>query len=338
MSLFSVEDSFACIRFGYTSQRILVTGATGFIGQRLVRALMANGHQVVILSRNPGRAAQLFDGGVKSIGNMHELPPTYQLDIIINLAGARILGQRWTAKRKKILYQSRIDLTETVVAWIAAAQTKPRLLLSASAIGYYGIQRPGDVQATAENGPSQPIFMSQLCQDWEAAAHKASADGVAVRCMRFGVVLGRQGALPMMALPIRLGMGGKLGSGKQWFSWIHIDDLLRGIAAIASHCLQQPDAQAPIIDAYNFVAPEAVSQLRFSQIAAKILRRPCFVPTPGLPLRWLLGEQADLLLEGQRIVPQRLQAIGFDFLYPDVRSALQNILCKPSPDLAPIQS
>ena len=333
MSLFSVEDNFARIRFGYTSQRILVTGATGFIGQRLVHALLANGHQVIILSRTPARAARLFRGGVESIGNMHELPLNSRIDIIINLAGARILGWRWTTQRKQILRQSRIQVTETIIAWIAAAHTKPRLLLSASAIGYYGIQKKGDSRAIAENATGQPIFMSQLCQDWEAAAHKASQYGVAVQCMRFGVVLGRQGALPMMTLPIKLGMGGRLGSGQQWFSWIHIDDLLRGIATVASHCLQHGDAGARQIDTYNFVAPEAVSQLQFSKTAARVLRRPCFVPTAGLPLRLLLGEQADLLLEGQRIVPQRLQSIGFDFLYPDIRSALQHILRKASRDL-----
>ncbi len=338
MNLSGVEDSFARIRFGYTLQRILVTGATGFIGQRLVHALLANDHHVIILSRTPARAARLFGGGVESIGNMYELPLNSRIDIIINLAGARILGWRWTTQRKQILRQSRIQVTETIIAWIAAAYTKPRLLLSASAIGYYGIQKKGDSLAIAENATGQPIFMSQLCQDWEAAAHKASQYGVAVRCMRFGAVLGRQGALPMMTLPIKLGIGGRLGSGQQWFSWIHIDDLLRGVATVVSHCLQHGYAVARPIDAYNFVAPEAVSQLQFSKTAARVLRRPCFIPIASLPLRLLLGEQADLLLEGQRIMPQRLQSIGFDFLYPDLRSALRHILRKASCDLEAINA
>ena len=328
MSALDVEASFARIHFSENVQRVLVTGATGFIGQRLVRTLISNGHQVLVLSRNPGRARRIFDGKVECISNMQELSRTRRLDMIINLAGARILGWRWTVKRQEILRQSRVNLTETIVGWIAHAQTKPRLFLSASAIGYYGIQGQGDVASIGEDGKSQPIFMSQLCQAWEAAAHKASEHGVAVRCMRFGVVLGRLGALPMMTLPIKLGLGGRLGSGAQWFSWIHIDDLLRGIAYLASQ-LQQHGANLRAVDTYNFVAPEATSQLQFSRIAADILHRPCFMATPGLPLRLLLGEQADLLLEGQRVVPRRLLAIGFDFLYPDIRSALQNLLSKP---------
>jgi uncharacterized protein (TIGR01777 family) len=313
------------LHFNQQSENVLVTGATGFIGQQLVHALLADGQRVTVLTRNPKQAARTFDGKVNCINAMSELPDSYPLDIIINLAGARILGWRWTEKRKAELRRSRVALTDSIVAWIARAKQKPRLLLSASAIGYYGIQEPGDQRELTEECPPQAIFMSQLCQEWEAAARAANQYGVHVKCMRFGVVLGQQGALPMMLLPVKLGLGGALGSGRQWQSWIHVDDVLRGIAHL---CIRDQQVDTANMDdgAYNFSAPECVTQKRFSQAAARILGRPCFMPTPAWPMRLALGEQADLLLEGQRVVPSRLQAQGFRFAYPDLESALKNLL------------
>jgi uncharacterized protein (TIGR01777 family) len=317
------------LHFSAQPVSVLVTGATGFIGQKLVRALLADGQLVTILSRNPEQAALMFGGRVHCVKTMHDLPASYALDIIINLAGARILGWRWSAKRKAILRRSRVSLTENIVAWIKLADKKPRLLLSASAIGYYGIQPQGDTRALNEESPPQNIFMSQLCQEWEAAAQAASQFGVRVRRMRFGVVLGKEGALPMMMLPVRLGIGGPLGSGKQWQSWIHVDDVLRGIAhlcLIDNQAKKEAGATPAQDEALNFTAPECVTQLQFSQTAARILHRPCILPTPALPMRLALGEQADLLLEGQRVAPKRLQEQGFTFLYPDLHSALTNLL------------
>ncbi|MFZ6749899.1 TIGR01777 family oxidoreductase [Undibacterium sp. Ren11W] len=313
------------LHFNDRSENVLVTGATGFIGQQLVRALIADGQRVTVLSRNPKHATLRFDAKVNSISAMSELPNNYPLDVIINLAGARILGWRWTEKRKAELRRSRVALTDSILAWIARAKQKPRLLLSASAIGYYGIQEPGDQRELTEESPPQAIFMSQLCQEWEAAAHAASQYSVHVKCMRFGVVLGQQGALPMMLLPIKLGLGGALGRGTQWQSWIHVEDVLRGIAHL---CTREQQADAGHIDdgAYNFSAPECVTQKQFSQTAARILGRPCFMPTPGWPMRLALGEQAELLLEGQRVTPSRLQAQGFRFAYPDLESALKSLL------------
>jgi uncharacterized protein (TIGR01777 family) len=312
------------IHFSDNAQNVLVTGATGFIGRRLVRALLEDGQQVTVLTRNPKRAASMFGGQVRCIHSMSDLPAAYEINVIINLAGARILGWRWTAERKAALRKSRIDLTKDLVAWIANAKEKPKLLLSASAVGYYGIQKQGDNTALTEDSPPQPIFMSQLCQDWEAAAQRAGAYGVQVICMRFGVVLGHQGALPMMMLPIKLGLGGPLGSGKQWLSWIHVHDLLRGIAHLwRTHTQDDPELQEGGV--YNFTAPETVSQRQFSQTAAQVVHRPCFFPTPGFLMRFALGEEADLLLEGQRVVPARLQAHGFTFAYPDLRKALENL-------------
>lgn len=314
------------IHFSPRTQQVLVTGATGFIGQRLVRALLADGQQVIVLARTPDKAALLFKGKIRCIASMQELPADHPLDVVINLAGARILGWRWTAARRAILRDSRIALTRSLVEWIAKAAHKPRLLLSASAIGYYGIQAQGDLSELTEASPPQAIFMSQLCQDWEAAAQEARACGVQVACMRFGVVFGTQGALPMMLLPIRLGLGGRLGSGTQALSWIHVEDVLRGMAHLWQHS-EQPEG--PKADgAYNFTAPESVSQLQFNRIAAAVLHRPCVFPTPAFPMRLALGEQANLLLEGQKVVPARLLAENFTFAFPTVQSALGN-LCRP---------
>ena len=316
------DASLADIHFSDQSEHVLVTGATGFIGQRLVAALLADGQQVTVLTRQPKQAAWMFNGQVRCIRNMSDLPSTHPIDVIINLAGARILGWHWTEKRKEILRSSRVELTQSIAAWIAIAKHKPRLLLSASAIGYYGIQKPDDDEALNEASPPQAVFMSQLCQQWESAAQQAIAYGVNVIGMRFGLVLGQQGALPMMIIPVKFGLGGPLGRGTQWCSWIHIYDLLRGIA----HLCQRPKQSSPSYTVYNFTAPEAVMQKQFSQTAAQVIHRPSFFKTPGAPLRFLLGEQSDLLLEGQRVVPARFQADGFIFIYPDIRKALTHLL------------
>lgn len=313
----TVETQITPLSFGSKSEHVLVTGGTGFIGQLLIKALLDAGHAVTLLSRDPLHATRRFDGRVRCISSLAELPATSRIDVIVNLAGARILGWRWTAGRQAVLRQSRVALSEKLVAWIARAEVKPRLLLSASAIGYYGVQATGDDRTLDESAPPQAIFMSQLCQEWEAAVNQAQGYGVTVCTMRFGLVLGQQGALPMMLLPIKCGLGGALGRGTQWHSWIHVQDLLAAMAH-----LWRADASA----AYNFTAPESVTQKQFSQVAATLLHRPCFFPTPAFLLRFLLGEQADLLLEGQRVAPRQLLETGFQFQYPTLPFALKSFL------------
>jgi uncharacterized protein (TIGR01777 family) len=311
------------VSFDVQKRTVLVTGATGFVGQHLVRALLQDGHTVIALSRQPEAAARLFEGKLGCVGSMDALPLETRIDVVVNLAGARILGRRWSAARKEALRRSRIGLTRQLVAWIARAEHKPFLLLNASAIGYYGIQRIGDQTELDEASPPQPVFMSDLCREWEEAAGAAAQYGVQVECMRFGLVMGVGGAVPMMLLPILLGLGGRLGSGRQWLSWIHVIDVVGGIAHRWRHALAQP---APgTVGASNFTAPECVTQAQFSREAARIWRRPCFLPTPGWPLRLVLGEQADLLLEGQRVAPRRLQREGFVFRYPGMAQALASL-------------
>lgn len=315
----SIETQSAPLCFGSTSEHVLVTGGTGFIGQLLIKALLDAGHEVTLLSRDPQHAKQLFNSRVRCISSFDDLPATARIDVMVNLAGARILGWRWTAARKEALRQSRVGLSQKLVAWIARAEVKPRLLLSASAIGYYGIQAAGDDRSLDESAPPQSIFMSQLCQEWEAVVNQAQCYGVTVCTMRFGLVLGQQGALPMMLLPIKCGLGGALGRGRQWHSWIHVQDLLAGIAHLWN-------VNAENGGAVNFTAPESVTQKQFSQTAATLLHRPCVFPTPAFLLRILLGEQADLLVEGQRVRPRRLLETGFQFQYTTLSAALKSLL------------
>lgn len=308
----------ADLRFGAPGQTVLVTGATGFVGRQLVAALLADRQHVIALTRDTTHAAQVLGSDVRCIAAMADLAPSTRIDVVVNLAGARILGHRWTAARKAVLRASRVALTARVVDWIAQADSKPRLLLSASAIGYYGVQPQDDGTALTEQSPPQPVFMSQLCQEWEAEAARAAHYGVQVACTRFGLVLGHGGALPAMLLPVKLGVGGRMGSGRQRLSWIHVDDVLRALAWLARRA-----GIDSVAGAWNFTAPEGTTQRQFVRTAAALLHRPAVLPTPGWPVRLLLGEQADLLLEGQNVVPRRLQHAGFTFRYPTLEGALR---------------
>lgn len=310
-------------RFGDTPQHVLVTGGTGFVGSHLVAALRADGHSVTVWTRDVAAAARRFDATVRCVRQLDEIPATPAVDVVVNLAGARIVGPRWTAARQAALLKSRAGLTDDLVAWITRRPVKPWLMLSGSAIGYYGVQPQGDVAGLTEASPSQAIFMSHLCQAWEASAHAAAAHGVRVACLRFGLVLGHGGALPGLLMPVKMGVGGRLGTGRQWVSWIHLQDLL-GAMAHVWRVAATPDAPAEP-QAWNFTAPEALRQEEFMRTAAQVLHRPFWLPVPATPVRLALGEQADVLLEGQRVAPKRLTDTGFRFRFPDARSALQDL-------------
>lgn len=301
---------------------ILITGGTGFIGQALCRALLAQGHRLSLLVRDMPKARRLFGERVQLLTLFEALNGAdAPVDLVINLAGEPVLGPRWTAARKAQLLASRCGVTDALVAWIAGAARKPRLMISASAIGYYGVQSLDDDSDWAEDQPGQAIFMSTLCQRWEASARAVEAQGVPLARLRLGVVLAAQGgALPKMLLPIRLGLGGPTGHGRQVLSWIHLADVL----AIIEHLIALPATAAQ--GAFNATAPDPVRQMDFVRSAARLLRRPAVLPVPAFVLRALLGEQAELLTEGQRVVPARLLASGYRFRFASLDAALADCL------------
>ena len=297
---------------------VLVTGGTGFIGSALVKRLAAQGYDVTVLSRNPNNIEKLCGRGVKSLAGLKHLNQDDTFQVVINLAGAPIFDALWTDARKKVIRDSRIALTEELIESIRRMTVKPELLISGSAIGYYGDQ--GDTMLT-ENSPSQPDFSQQLCTDWEAAAKKAEALGVSVCLIRTGLVIAAGGGLlQRMLLPFRLYLGGRLGSGKQWMSWIHRQDWI----AIAETMITDPSMQG----AYNATAPNPVANSEFTDTLARCLKRPAFLPMPTFVLKTLLGEMSQLVLGSQRVIPERLLAQGFKFQYTDLASALKQAIAQ----------
>ena len=297
-------------------RRVLVTGATGFIGRHVVAALEARGDVVVAWSRRPERVAALCGAAVEAVAHLEQLPATLPLDAIVNLAGAPILGPPWTTGRRALLRESRIDTTRAVVALCARLATPPRVLVSASAIGYYG---PRGAETLDEASPPQRVFQSELCDAWEHSAAAATALGVRVVPLRFGVVLGTDGgALPLLARPVRLGLGTILGSGRQGAPWIHIADATR----LVLFALDTPTLQGPV----NAVAPATPSHREFQEALGTVLHRPIWLHIPALLLRAALGEMAQLLVDGQFIVPSRALAAGFTFQHPRLIDALSNLL------------
>ncbi|HEY6968870.1 MAG TPA: TIGR01777 family oxidoreductase, partial [Candidatus Angelobacter sp.] len=290
------------------------------IGQELCRALLADGHELTLLARDPLKTSYLFGGRVQCVTQIDDLAPGTRFDVVINLAGERILGPRWTSARRRKLVDSRVGTTRSLVAWIARATCKPRLMISASAVGYYGAQEPGDLTALAETGASRRAFVSEICHHWEDAARTVTHHHVPLVVLRLGMVLGHQGALPLMRLPFLAGMGGRLGNGRQVISWIHIQDVLDAIA----HIMANPNPRS-VEGVYNLTAPQPVTQFEFARTLARVLHRPSLLPMPAAVLRLILGEQAMILLEGQRVCPARLEKDRFRFHFPQLEPALRDL-------------
>jgi hypothetical protein len=296
--------------------KILITGGTGFIGSALTRSLTGQGYEVTVLSRYPASVEKICGAGIKALNNLNELSTEDHYQVIINLAGAPIFDSRWSDARKQVIRDSRISLTKQLVAYMARMTVKPGLLISGSAIGYYGDQ--GDVVLT-EQSAAHKDFSQQLCRDWENEAKKAEQLGVRVCLMRTGLVLAEGGGLlQRMLLPFRLGLGGRLGDGQQWMSWIHRQDWI----AIAQAMINDSSMQG----AYNATAPNPVTNSEFTRLLAHTLKRPAFLPVPAWLLKSLLGEMSGLVLGSQRVIPERLLAQGFRFQYPDLSSALTQVL------------
>ena len=304
-----------------SSRTVLVSGGTGFIGGHLIRSLLARGDRVVVLTRDSDRALDRFGPHVRIITATSELNDNERIDAVVNLAGAPILGFPWTKARRRKLIDSRVTTTRSLVNLCGRLAHPPRVFVSASAIGYYGV---GGEEPLDETRPPQPIFQSRLCQEWEAAAD--AAEGVVVRVVkvRIGLVLGRDGgALPQLAMPVRLGLGAILGDGKQWVSWIHIDDLVR----LFEFALDTPMLRG----ALNAVAPKAATHAQLQRMIAKELHRPMWMRIPAFLVRTLLGEMSQLLIEGQHIVPTRATGAGFDFKHPNLGEALRHLLGQQRP-------
>jgi hypothetical protein len=299
------------------TRRVLVTGATGFIGRHLVQRLLSQGDDVIALSRDPQRASAVLGPQVQCVADLAQLPADTAIEAIVNLAGATILAQPWTRARRLLLRESRLGTTRAVVLLCERLQKRPSVLVNASAIGYYGVR--SDEPVDEQTGP-QPIFQSQLCSDWEALAARAGP-ATRVTSLRFGVVLGRHGgALPQLVRATRLGLGTILGTGRQGAPWIHLEDALR----LITWALEQP----ALTGAVNAVAPEAVTQAQMMTALAQILQRPIWLRVPAFVLRAALGEMAQLLVDGQRVVPSRALAAGFAFRHPTLAGALEDILSR----------
>ena len=301
--------------------RIIITGGTGLIGKPLSKALAADGHEVIVLTRMPekvkeapaGVKLQKWDG--KSAEGWGELADG--AGAIINLAGAGIADKRWSQERKREIRQSRLDAGKAVMAAITAASNKPGVLIQASAVGYYGVQT-GDAQVTESFSPGGD-FLSKVCFDWEASTAPASKQGVRRVVIRTGVVLSNEGgAFPKQVLPFKLFAGGPVGSGKQWYPWIHIDDEVRAIQFLIAN----DKAEGP----FNLSAPNPVTNKEFGRLIGEALGRPSFMPAPAFAMQIVFGEMAMILLEGQRAVPQRLLELGFKFKYETALAALKNLL------------
>jgi len=296
--------------------KILVTGGTGFIGNELTRCLLDKDFHVTILSRFPDLARRHCGIGVNVIGHFDEIKADDTYNIVINLAGAPIFGARWSDSRKEILRDSRIKFTQKLVSCMSSMAIKPELLISGSAIGYYGYQ--GDIALT-EQSATKTDFSQQLCFDWEHEANKATELGVRVCLIRTGLVLGKNGGLlGRMLLLYKLGLGGRLGNGRQWMSWIHRKDWV----AIALRMIAEPSMQG----SYNATTPNPVSNDEFSHTLANTLKRPALLPLPAWLLKKLLGEMSELVLGSQRVLPERLLAEGFEFQYSNLSNALVDII------------
>ncbi len=296
--------------------KILITGGTGFIGRHLIPRLLEDDHQLVVLTRSETKARELFGASVRVISDLEQIASDESLDGIINLAGEGIADKRWSEKRKQVLLDSRIDTTADLISLMMRLERKPEVLISGSAIGFYG-GRTDALQLDEQSGVVND-YTHQLCQQWESEALKAQSMGVRVCLIRTGVVLGDGGALAKMLLPFKLGLGGPVASGDQWMSWIHIEDEVDIISMMLTH----PQFNG----AYNLTAPGAVTNADFSRGLAAALSRPAWFRVPAFVLQLMLGEGSDLLVRGQRVCPKRLLDAGYEFAYPGLTAALNQLL------------
>lgn len=295
--------------------KILITGGTGLIGRYLVSRLLTLGHAVVVVTRSPDSARQRLDTRVELWPGLEQRSHLNDIDAVINLAGEPIADKRWTDAQKARLCDSRWQITQRLVALIKASDTPPAVLLSGSATGYYGDL--GEVVVTEEEPPHNE-FTHKLCARWEQIACEAQSDATRVCLLRTGVVLAPDGGiLAKMTPPFRLGLGGPIGSGRQYLAWIHIDDMANAILWLLDNDLRGP---------FNMVSPYPVRNAQFAHALGRALHRPALIRAPAAAVRLLMGESSVLVLGGQRALPKRLEAAGFAFRWYDLDDALADVL------------
>ena len=305
--------------------KIIITGGTGLIGRSLAKSLLTDGHEVIILSRNPDNASEIPVGAeivrwdaqtAEGWGHLVE-----GADAIVNLAGANIGGEaffppRWTDKKKELFRQSRIKAGKAVLQAIEAAENKPRVVIQSSAVGYYG--QSGETRLS-EDSPAGDDFQGVLCTEWEASTASVQTMGVRHVIARTGIVLSMEGgAFPRILLPFKLFAGGPYGNGRQWFPWIHIDDEIRALRFFIEN--------ESTSGAYNLSAENPVRNKELAQTIGKVMKRPAFMPVPGFVFRTLFGESAAVVLDGWQVYPDHLIAEGFTFQYSEVESAVRDLL------------
>lgn len=295
--------------------RILITGGSGFVGRRLCERLAEAGHSLLVVSRDPYKAQRVLPAGIDIRQSVLEFVDR-EPQAIVNLAGEPIADKRWSDEQKRRLIDSRVDITRDLVMLCQHIDTPPAVMVSGSAMGYYGDQ--GDREVTEDTSPHDE-FAHRLCERWENTAREAEEYGVRVALVRIGLVLERGGGtLAKMLPPFKLGLGGRFGSGRQYMPWVHREDLVR----IIEFLLERDDLRGP----FNSSAPHPVTNAEFARLLARRLKRPALLPVPAVVLKAGLGEMSRLLLTGAAMRPARLQAAGFEFRYPTLDTALADIL------------
>jgi len=299
--------------------RYLVTGGTGFIGKVLVGQLVGAGHELVVITRHPEKHSGTLNDSVLYVGKFSDIDSSTIFDAVINLGGEGIGDKRWNDKRKQVLRQSRIGLTEHLLALLERLETRPEVMISGSAIGWYGAH---DASPLTEDSPYKQEFTHDICEEWEQAASAVTTLGIRLCVIRLGIVLGKNGgALKKMLPPFYFGLGGRIGSGKQIMSWVHINDVIKAINFLVNDGSHE--------GVFNLTAPGAVNNAQFAQTIGKTISRPTIFPLPGFVVKAIFGEMGEsLLLNGQNVVPQRLLDKGFSFDFPGLDAALEEILIR----------